>query len=140
MDLFAGTGGISFEFASRGCKDIELVENDKVHMMFIRKVIREWHMQGVIAHETSAFSYIKHPKKPFDIIFCDPPYDMEGIDKIPSEILKRGLLSPEGWLVFEHSGKYDFDKIPGFHEERNYGSVHFTIFTAIQGLPESGGN
>jgi 16S rRNA (guanine966-N2)-methyltransferase len=128
LDLFAGTGSISFEFASRGCSNIELVENDRIHMAFIKKVLRDWKISGISTNETSAFNYIKYPKAPFDIIFCDPPYDMEGIEKIPSNILNKNLLTEEGWLVLEHSGKYKFDKMAEFREVRNYGSVHFSFF------------
>lgn len=128
LDLFAGTGSISFEFASRGCKSIELVENDRVHMAFIKKLIREWEITGVTTSETSAFSYIKYPKAPFDIIFCDPPFDMEGIELIPSNILDKNLLTDQGWLILEHSDKYKFEKADGFREVRNYGSVYFSFF------------
>ena len=128
LDLFAGTGSISFEFASRGCKSIELVENDRVHMAFIKKVIREWGITGINTSETSVFTYIKYPKAPFDIIFCDPPYDMEGIEGIPTNILNKNLLTEDGWLILEHAGQYKFDKVEGFREVRNYGSVHFSFF------------
>ena len=128
LDLFSGTGSISFEFASRGCSNIELVENDRVHMTFIKKIIREWKIKGISTSETSAFNYLKFPRVPYNIIFCDPPYDMEGIENIPIVILGKGLLVEEGWLILEHSGSLKFDKIEGFREERNYGSVHFSFF------------
>ena len=97
-------------------------------MAFIKKVIREWDIKGISTTETSAFNYIKYPKAAFDIIFCDPPYDMEGIEIIPLNILDRNLLTEDGWLILEHSGKYKFDKVRGFREVRNYGSVHFSFF------------
>jgi 16S rRNA (guanine(966)-N(2))-methyltransferase RsmD len=128
LDLFSGTGSISFEFASRGCGNIELVENDRVHMAFIKKVIRDWKISGIGLHETSVFNFVKYPKAPFDIIFCDPPYDMEGIEHIPSSIMSKDLLIQGGWLIMEHSGTFKFDKIDGFREVRNYGSVHFSFF------------
>jgi len=128
LDLFSGTGSISFEFASRGCKSIELVENDRVHAAFIKKVIRDWKITGINVSETSVFNYIKFPRARFDIIFCDPPYDMEGIEKIPLNILGKDLLTEEGWFIMEHSGKFKFDKVEGFREVRNYGSVHFSFF------------
>jgi 16S rRNA (guanine966-N2)-methyltransferase len=128
LDLFSGTGSISIEFASRGCKNIELVENDRVHMAFIKKLIREWKIIGINTNETSVFNYIKFPRTPFDIIFCDPPYDMAGIEDIPMNILNKTLLANEGWLIMEHSGTYKFDELDGFREVRNYGSVHFSFF------------
>jgi 16S rRNA (guanine966-N2)-methyltransferase len=128
LDLFSGTGSISYEFASRGSRNIELVENDRVHMAFIKKIIREWKISGIGTNETSFFNYIKFPREPFDIIFCDPPYDMEGIENIPSIILKKNLLKAEGWLILEHSGTFNFENIEGFREVRNYGSVHFSFF------------
>jgi 16S rRNA (guanine966-N2)-methyltransferase len=128
LDLFAGTGSISFEFASRGCRDIELVENDRFHMAFIRKVIREWKIEGVRFHEISVFSFLKLPGNPFDLIFCDPPYDMKGIETLPDLIMNSGHAKPGGWLILEHSKSVHFHKYAGFREERHYGSVHFTFF------------
>ena len=128
LDLFAGTGSISIEFASHGCRNIELVENDRVHMAFIKKLIRDWKISGINTNETSVFNYLKFPRIPFDIIFCDPPYDMEGIEHIPLKDINKGLLTEEGWLIMEHSGKFKFNKIGKFREVRNYGSVHFSFF------------
>jgi 16S rRNA (guanine966-N2)-methyltransferase len=130
LDLFAGTGSISFEFASRGSSDIELVEADRKHMQFIRSVIRDLDMKGIRPNEMSVFQYLKHPKAPFDIIFCDPPYEMEGIESIPGLLLNNGWLKDEGWLILEHSKKFSFGKHPHLKETRNYGSVHFSIFYA----------
>ena len=132
LDLFSGTGGISYEFASRGCRDIELVENDRFHMAFIRKTIADWKIEGIAVHQTNVFSFLKFPRKPFDLIFCDPPYDMKGRETLPDTILKSRLLKPEGQLIFEHSKSVHFNDHPALTEERNYGSVHFSFFQAAQ--------
>lgn len=132
LDLFSGTGSIAYEFASRGCADIELVESDRFHMAFIRKTITEWKIEGVTPHQMNVFSYLKYPRPPFDLIFCDPPFDMKGRELLPDTILQSGLLKPEGWLVFEHSRSVHFLKHPALLEERNYGSVHFSFFSPVK--------
>lgn len=128
LDLFAGTGSISFEFASRGCKSIQLVELNQNHYNFIRKVIDELKLKQIATLRLNAFRYLQSCKSQFDIIFADPPYEMKGIDEIPALVFEKQLLKPEGWLIVEHSKNTDLSKLNHFTEVRNYGSVHFSIF------------
>jgi len=128
LDLFAGTGVIGYEFASRGCHNLTSVENHPVHAAFIRRMIRELSFEGFRLMERDVFSFLEHHQTKYDVIFCDPPYDMEGIGNLPDIILQHGLLNKEGILVVEHSGDISFAGHPGFFDERRYGKVHFSFF------------
>ena len=128
LDLFSGTGSISIEFASRGCTQIELVESDFKNFQFINEAMQELGLKFIRTMKGDAFKYIATCNPGYNVIFADPPYDMEGIEKLPETIFTRNLLLPEGWFVLEHSKKYNFKNHPKFHEERKYGAVHFSIF------------
>lgn len=128
LDLFSGTGSISFEFASRGCKSIELVELDAVHLAFIRKVMAELKLNQIKTFRLNAFKFLEKTNAQYDIIFADPPYEMKGFEKIPEIVFNRNLIKPNGWLIVEHSKLTDLSKLPNFSEVRNYGSVHFSVF------------
>lgn len=128
LDLFGGTGSISFEFASRGCKSIQLIELNQNHLHFIKKVISELNLKQISAFRLNAFKYLHMCNTQFDIIFADPPYEMKGIEEIPQIVFEKKLLKPEGWLIVEHSKKTDLSKLNHFTQVRNYGNVHFSFF------------
>lgn len=129
LDLFSGTGSISFELASRGCPDIVSVELSPVHQAFIRKIIEQLDIKDQVRSiKQNAFVYLKGCSQQFDLIFADPPYDMEGIETIPDIIFEKKMLTDEGWFILEHSKNKDFSEKPFFIERRSYGSVNFSIF------------
>jgi len=128
LDLFSGTGSISFEFASRGCTNIQLVENNPQHLFFIRKVISELNLKNIISIRQNAFAFLERCKNSYDIIFADPPYDIEGIEQIPELVFTNSLLNQGGWLILEHSRNKNLSKYPYFESVRNYGNVHFSFF------------
>ncbi|WP_047447921.1 RsmD family RNA methyltransferase [Alistipes sp. ZOR0009] len=129
LDLFSGTGGISLELASRGCPDVTSVELNPVHQAFIRKTVDDLGMRDQVRSlKQNAFVFLKGCRQQFDLIFADPPYDMEGIETIPDIIFEKNLLTDEGWLILEHSKNKDFSEKPFFIERRSYGSVNFSIF------------
>ncbi|PKP17773.1 MAG: 16S rRNA (guanine(966)-N(2))-methyltransferase RsmD [Bacteroidetes bacterium HGW-Bacteroidetes-21] len=127
LDLFAGTGSISYELASRGCQSITAIELDFKNASFIQKTAAELKFP-VKCIRTSAFSYIKTCRATFDVIFADPPYDMSQADTIPALIIEKGLLKEGGMLIFEHSSKYSFSDLLFYIETRKYGKVHFSFF------------
>jgi 16S rRNA (guanine966-N2)-methyltransferase len=128
LDLFAGTGSISFEFASRGCQNIQLIEKDRVHFKYILKMVQELKFDGIEIFQDDVFKMIRNMHSRFDIIFADPPYDMKSLEELPDMILEEDLLETDGWLILEHSSHYDFSSHPAFHFHRQYGNVHFTFF------------
>lgn len=131
LDLFAGTGSISFEFASRGCTDIISVENNFSHVRFIKETIEALQEKSIRIVKTNAFVFAEHFKEQYDLIFADPPYDMRNFSEVPGLIFNNNLLREGGLFILEHSGDYDFSKLPQFKSLRKYGSVHFSFFNAI---------
>ena len=128
LDLFSGTGSISYEFASRGTRQVTLVENNPRHIRFIRDTLRELEMDEVEVVRSNAFTFLRHAPRSFDIIFADPPYDLPEIEKLPALVFEKGVLNDGGWLILEHSKKQDFQKDPHFLFLKKYGQVHFSFF------------
>ncbi len=128
LDLFAGTGNISLEFASRGAKEVVTVESHARCHNYIRETAAALGFSNLRAVRADVFVFLKHAILPFDIIFADPPYEMKEISLLPGLILGGEWLSPGGFLILEHGKKQDFSAIPGFSETRRYGKVHFTFF------------
>lgn len=128
LDLFAGTGSISYEFASRGCKSIHLVEMDFKHFAFIRKTITELKLNAITPIRYDAYKFLKNCTLQFDIIFADPPYDIKGIENIPDIVFTNNLLKNNGLLIIEHSKKTNISENSHYVETRSYGNVHFSLF------------
>ena len=128
LDLFAGTGSISYEFASRGVHSVTSVEINPVHYTFIKKTAADLGIDNLFAVKANVFLYLKSCAKQFDLIFSDAPYDLEGSEQGVKLVLERGLLRPGGILIFEHSKKMDFSDLDEFWLLRSYGSVQFSFF------------
>lgn len=131
LDLFAGTGAISFELLSRECTKVVCVENYPVQYNFIRKVMQQLHADNLVPIKGDVFKFIPACKENFDLIFADPPYDLPKFGTIPELVLNSELLKPEGIFIIEHSKSYDFSTLPGFDQKRTYGSVNFSFFRNI---------
>ena len=131
LDLFSGTGSISYEFASREARSVTSVEINSVHHNFIRQTAKELKFENFYAVKANAFLYLKSCSKKFDIIFSDAPYDLEGSEEIVSLVLERDLLKDDGFLIFEHSKELDFSSHPKFWQQRSYGSVQFSFFKKV---------
>ena len=128
LDLFSGTGSISYEFASRGARSVTSVEINSVHHDFIRRTARDLGFEQFYAVKANVFRYVKSCSKQFDLIFSDAPYDLEGLEQVVDEVLRGDLLREDGIFVFEHSKKHDFSSRPEFWQLRSYGSVQFSFF------------
>ena len=129
LDLFAGTGSISFEFASRGCSSVTCVEIDHVHYAFISSVIQQLHIENVVhLLRYDVLKFIPRCTEKYDLIFADPPYQLKALKDIPNLILKHELLHSGGLLILEHGKSDSFATHPALFEEREYGSVHFSFF------------
>lgn len=128
LDLFAGTGAVSFEFLSRECHSVTAVERAPTQQRFIQKVADELGTDNFTLVRGDALRFIASCPRRFDIVFADPPYDMKGFGEIPSKILSSRLVGPGSIVIVEHSRSYDFSALPGFSEHRVYGSVNFSIF------------
>mgnify|MGYP000015246039 FL=1 len=128
LDLFAGTGSISYEFASRGARSVTSVEINPVHYDFIRSTARQLGIDNLYAVKANVFLYLRSCPKQFDIVFSDAPYDLSGSEAVVDLVLGDDLLRPGGLLIFEHSKKMDFSERSEFWQLRSYGSVQFSFF------------
>lgn len=129
LDLFGGTGGISFELVSRGCPKVVCVEKNFNHASFIEKTKGELRIQSeLLLLKMDVFSYLERCKDQFDFIFADPPYDMKNFADVPRIVFERDLIKPGGIFILEHSKDYEFSDLPLFEDKRVYGSVNFSIF------------
>ena len=126
LDLFAGTGSIGLELASRGCSKVISVEKDFKHWQFLSRVQKELHTKEWMPLKGDVFKYTQTCKERYDIIFADPPYSLENLKDIPDAALP--LLAEDGLFILEHGRNYDFSDHPRFVDHRKYGSVNFSFF------------
>ena len=128
LDLFAGAGNISYEFASRESKIIHSVELNYHHFNFIKKTKEELGFNQMEVFKADAFRFVKKCENTYDIIFADPPYEHSKTIELPDLIFENDILNENGWFILEHSEKMSFNSHPNFLELRNYSRVHFSIF------------
>ena len=128
LDLFGGTGSISYELASRGAKDLTVVEKDSKMYEFIKKTAIELKLENFKVLKVDVFRFIEQSTDKYDFIFAGPPYALGNIDDLPRLIFDKQLLNNKGWFVLEHTPRNDYKKFPFFTTERNYGTTVFSIF------------
>ncbi|UCG28736.1 MAG: 16S rRNA (guanine(966)-N(2))-methyltransferase RsmD [Bacteroidales bacterium] len=128
LDLFSGTGSISYEFASRDCKLIHLVENNYKNYSFIVKTMEELAFHQIRATRANVRSYIETCQTKYDIVFADPPYNLSWLGDLPDLVLGHGLLNPQGMFILEHPRSVHFSDHSCLMEKRQYGSVNFSFF------------
>ena len=128
LDLFSGTGSISYEFASRGAKSIVSVELNTKHQAYIKSVIETCGMNEIFSIKADAFKYAEKCNRTFDIIFADPPFDLTQFTEIPDFILNNNLLTKRGLFILEHPAKINFDEHPNLYLHKSYGKVQFSFF------------
>ena len=137
LDLFAGTGAISFEFLSRGCREVVAVEQAQVQVSFIKSIVAKLNDDHLKVIKGDVFKYIQTATASFDIIFADPPYNHERFEEVATMILNSRLIKPGTTIIIEHSGDRDFSRLPYFSQHRKYGSVNFSIFEILSEEPSS---
>lgn len=131
LDLFSGTGAISLEMYSRGCRDITMIDLSPISVNFQKKVVAEWNLEADCFNilRGDAIQYLNSTRNTYDLIFAGPPYALEVIDQIPDMVIQHpNILSPGGWFVLETSHKHNFSEHPNLIQVRNYGQTHFWIF------------
>ena len=128
LDLFGGTGAVSYEFASRGAARVYCVEMNRDHAAFIRREAARLGLDNVTAVHANVFDFLPICREKFDIIFADPPYALEGLEGLPDLVFAHDLLHPECYFILEHGGEHSFTAHPRFVKERSYGRVHFSFF------------
>ena len=128
LDLFGGTGSISYELASRGAKDLTIIEKDSKMYEFIKKTAAELKLENFKVLKMDVFKFIDQCTDKFDFIFAGPPYALGNIDDLPKLIFEKQLLNTKGWFVLEHTPRNEYKKFPFYTTERNYGTTIFSIF------------
>lgn len=128
LDLFGGTGCISYELASRGAVNITIVEKDSQMYEFIKKTSQNLDFTNIKVVKGDVFKFIEYASGKYDFIFAGPPYALASIDDLPKKIIEKKLLKPGGWFVLEHTPRNDYKKFEHYKTERNYGTTIFSIF------------
>jgi len=134
LDLFSGTGAVSYEFISRGCKQVLAVDVNYQCVKFIRKTSSAFEMNELSVIKGDVFKFLTKTRLTFDLIFADPPYDLELLKTLPDLVFEKDLLRLGGYFILEHPKIYDFSNHPNFLEHRKYGKVNFTFFRNIEDL------
>ena len=128
LDLFGGTGSISYELASRGAADLTIIEKDSSMYEFIKKTAQELKAVNFKVVRMDVFKFIEQCNEQFDFIFAGPPYALTNIDDLPKLITQKKMLKPGGWLVLEHTPRNNYEGYPLFVIARNYGTTIFSVF------------
>ncbi|MEY2962959.1 MAG: rRNA ((966)-N(2))-methyltransferase RsmD [Bacteroidota bacterium] len=131
LDLFAGTGNISYEFASRGTEDITCVDANRDCVRFINATAEELGVHFNV-QQADALLVVRRAATAYDVVFADPPYEYEHYEELAQAIMDKNILSPGGEAIIEHSAETDLSHIEGFLEHRKYGHVNFSFFSAAE--------
>ncbi len=130
LDLFGGTGSISYELASRGAENLTLIERDHTSIDFIKKTAAELEIadqRHIIRGDV--FKFMKQSTEQYDFIFAGPPYALQQIDELPVLVFEKNMLAPDGLFILEHTPRNDYQQHPHFQRMKNYGTTIFTFFT-----------
>ena len=128
LDLFGGTGNITYELASRGVQDLTIVEKDPRMFEFIKTNSAALKIDNLKIVRSDVFKFIENCEDQFNFIFAGPPYALNEIDQLPTLIFERNFLAPSGWFVLEHTPRNDYKEYPFFNMQRNYGTTVFSFF------------
>ena len=128
LDLFAGTGNISYEMASRGCTDITTVDRFPTCVKYIENMVGKLGIEGMRVIQADVFDFIANAKEQYDLIFAGPPYGLENLDDIPNIIFDANLVAEDGMFVLEHNPNHNFEHDERMRHMRNYGQTIFSFF------------
>lgn len=128
LDLFGGTGCITYELASRGAHDLTIVEKDPIMYDFIKNNLKTLQFEQAHPVKMEVFKFIEQCQDNYDFIFAGPPYALTTIDDLPLKVFEKQLLKPNGWFVLEHTPRNSYEKHPHLATVRNYGTTIFSIF------------
>ncbi len=131
LDLFSGTGAVSLEMISRGCKEVTAVDQNRNCAEWIRQAASDFQISNLQVRQADSFRFIRQNPGKYSLVFADPPYNMDDFEDISHQVFENGLLSENGWLVIEHPKEIDFSDQPFFHGHRKYGKVNFSFFHFI---------
>jgi len=132
LDLFAGTGSISYEFASRGALQVHLVDKDARHIAGIKRIINDIGFTNIRPIRIDVQAYLKTCKIKYDVVFADPPYELKWLKELPDLVTQSGVIKEDGFFVLEHPRGLSFSEHKLFFEHRNYGGVNFSFFNPVK--------
>jgi 16S rRNA (guanine(966)-N(2))-methyltransferase RsmD len=129
LDLFSGTGNISYEFASRGTEKITAVDDNYGCIKFINETAEAFEMT-ISTIKSDVFKFLEKSKQKYTIIFADPPYDfeLEAFSKIPELVFENQLLEEDGLLIVEHSKHTNVSHLDHYSHSKSYGGNTFSFF------------
>lgn len=128
IDLFAGSGGMSFEFASRGAANVICVEKSYPVFKQIIKTVKEFGFENIHVIKKDAFKWLSNSDEKADIIFADPPFDNPKIKELPALVLNSGKVNEGGCFVLEHPSSIQFEDVEYYAYTKNYRTVNFSFF------------
>jgi 16S rRNA (guanine966-N2)-methyltransferase len=128
LDLFSGTGNISLEFASRGAAEVISVDRSIHCVNYLKDTSRQHKLNQVKAYKEDVFKYLQIETEQYDLVFADPPYDLNRIPDIPKIVFERNILLPGALLIVEHQSMQNISQHPAFVEQRKYGHSSFSFF------------
>ena len=128
LDLFSGTGNISMEFASRGAAEVISVDRSIHCVNYLKDTSRQHKLDQVKVYKEDVFKYLQMETEQYDLIFADPPYDLNKIPEIPKIVFERNILLPGALLIVEHQSMQNISQHPAFVEQRKYGHSSFSFF------------
>jgi 16S rRNA (guanine(966)-N(2))-methyltransferase RsmD len=131
LDLFSGTGSISYEFASRGASAVHLIEKDFNHISGIKRILKELDLHNVRPIHIDVKAYLKTCSVKYDIVFADPPYELSWLNELPDLVTQAGVIKEDGFFILEHPRDISFAGHKLFFEHRNYGGVNFSFFNSL---------
>jgi 16S rRNA (guanine966-N2)-methyltransferase len=132
LDLFSGTGNISLEFASRGAAEVVSIDRSIHCINYLKDTARQHKLTQIKTFKADVLKYLQLETEQYDLIFADPPYDMNQIPELPKIIFEKNLLLPDGLLIVEHQSLQNLSNHPAFVEQRKYGHSSFSFFQVNQ--------
>jgi len=132
LDLFSGTGSISYEFSSRGAPEVHLVEKNFRHISGIKHIIRDMGFENIKVIHIDVNAYLKTCSNKYDIVFADPPFDLSWLKELPDLVTNAEVIKEDGFFILEHPKGLNFNCHKLFYEHRNYGGVNFSFFQPIK--------
>jgi 16S rRNA (guanine966-N2)-methyltransferase len=128
LDLFSGTGNISMEFASRGAAEVVSVDRSIHCVNYLKDTSRQHKLDQVKVYKEDVFKYLQMETEQYDLIFADPPYDLNKIPEIPKIVFERNILLPGALLIVEHQSMQNISQHRAFVEQRKYGHSSFSFY------------
>lgn len=131
LDLFCGTGNLSFELASRGCEKVTAVDSNRNCIRFVEETAEKLGTESIVAVRSDVQQFLNRTGQKFDLVIADPPYDFDDYEGLVSLIMDKSILDTDGACAIEHDSRITLETLPGFSESRRYGNSSFSFFEKV---------